>query len=58
MKEVEYNFFEVLKHIFTHKSLLNFGYKLAFFRLLYSIIYPFIFIYRVIRYLFTQDNRK
>lgn len=58
MKEVKYNFFDVLKHIFSHKSLVKFGYKLAFIRLLYSIVYPFIFVFKVIKKLFAKDNKK
>jgi hypothetical protein len=59
MKEVKYNFFfDVLKHIFSHKSLVKFGYKLAFIRLLYSIVYPFIFVFKVIKKLFVKDNKK
>ncbi|AKL93484.1 hypothetical protein AYP1020_p29 (plasmid) [Staphylococcus capitis subsp. capitis] len=59
MKEINYNFFEVIKHVFTHKSLVNFGYKLIIIRLIYAIIYPFILCYKVFKYLFTyQKNEK
>jgi hypothetical protein len=56
MKEINYNFFEVIKHVFTHKSLVNFGYKLIIIRLIYAIIYPFILCYKVFKYLFTYQK--
>jgi hypothetical protein len=58
MKEEKYNFFfDIIKHIFTHKSLVNFGYKLIIIRLIYAIIYPFIFCFKILKYLFTFEKK-
>ncbi|PTJ36480.1 hypothetical protein BU024_10485 [Staphylococcus simulans] len=59
MIEREYNFWQVVKHIFTHKSLKAYGYKLMIIRLLYAIVFPFVLIFKMVKYLFTYDkNRK
>lgn len=59
MVEQEYNLFQVIIHIFTHKSLKAYGYKLVLIRLLYAIIFPFVLIFKVAKYFLTYDkNRK
>lgn len=58
MKEEKYNLIDIIKHIFTHKSLVNYGYFLMFIRVLYAIIYPFIVIYKLMKYLFTYKKTE
>lgn len=49
---------EVLKHIFSHKSLKVFGYKLMLIRLLYAMVYPFVIIWKVFKFLFKPQKEK
>ncbi|PNN29628.1 hypothetical protein AL503_002275 [Staphylococcus haemolyticus] len=56
MQEENYNLIDIIKHIFTHKSLVNYGYFLMFIRVLYAIIYPFIASYKLMKYLFTYKK--
>lgn len=58
MREEKYSFLDIIKHIFTHKSLVNFGYQLIFIRLFYAIIFPFVLLYKILKYLFTYDKSK
>lgn len=58
MIEQEYNLFQVLKHIFTHKSLKVYGYKLVLIRLIYAIIFPIVLIFKVAKYFLTYDKNK
>ena len=56
MYEIKYNYFEVLKHVFTHKSLVNYGYQLIIVRILYSIIFPFICLFKVIKNIYKYEG--
>ncbi|GJF96905.1 hypothetical protein SASC256_23520 [Staphylococcus argenteus] len=49
---------KIIKHILTHKSLVNYGYQLIILRILYATVYPFIITFRIVKFLFVKEGRK